>query len=201
MTDIEQPTKTEARASFTGKTLTHSQFEKAYAIAGIIHAEIRRTGSFADPLTHFSHAFKCGERFDTLRSESIVRDIFKARYGQTMNQMREALLNRETEIGDNARTLALKQAESIETLIRDGETMPFYRAYDEAATSLAETLDITQSGAKEMMKSAYSEAHGKDLYETGKAWEKAYHEPVREAARHERAAARSQMKSRNRSYA
>ena len=79
--------------------------------------------------------------------------------------------------------------------------MPFYRAYDHAAVSMAEQHNITETGAKEMMKTAYRETAGKELYDTGKELEKAHHEPVREEQRQERAANRNQARGqpRNRS--
>jgi hypothetical protein len=175
-----------ARDSFTGKTLTDGQFEESWALAGVMERSIRTSGSFVEKLGDYAHAFARAERFDATRGEVIIRDMFKARYGVTMKQMREGLLKREAEVKDTINEQAIEHARGIEPLIRDGETMPFYRAYDRQAAKMATTFGITQAGAKTMMKDAYEKIEGRDLYETGKALEEKYHLPAREAAKQER---------------
>jgi hypothetical protein len=172
-----------ARESFTGKTLTDSQFDESWAIAEIMHRSIKRSGSFHEKLVDYSHAFARSEKFDQMKGETIVRDQFKSRYGITMNQMRESLTNRETSLTRDERDGAFDYAQMIVPLISDGETMPFYRAFDYAGGALAEKLDITEVGAKKLMKEAFQEAEGRDLYEVGKAVEKEHHLPKRDAAR------------------
>lgn len=188
MTNSDQTA--DARNSFTGKSLTDSQFDESWALAEIMHRAIRKTASFTEKLTDYSFAFARSERFDQVKAETIIRDQFKARYGETMNQMREGLLEREATLPKKAQAEALKHARLIEPMIRDGGTMPFYRAYDHVGGALAEKLNITETAAKTLMKSAYQELEGRDLYETGKALEKTYHEPAREAARQSREAAK-----------
>lgn len=172
-----------ARTSFSGKTLTESQFQNAWAISGIVHTEIRKTGSFRDTLTDYSHAFARGEKFDALRGETIIRDVYQGRYALTMNQTREALMGREKDLllDQNTQAHALQYAEKVPELIKEGPTQPFYKAYDQAAILLSRDLNITQSGAKALIKDAYQNAHERDLYEAGKEVEEAYHKPVREA--------------------
>lgn len=200
MTEKDQMNLYEARNSSTGKALTNSQFDEVWSIVGIMKRGIGKTGSFREKLTDYAHAFARSERFDAMRGESIIRDIYSARYGQTMNQTREALLDREKSLQESGKDQALHHARSIEGMIKEGETMPFYRAYDNAALAMAEQHNITESGAKEMMKTAYREIESKELYETGKALEKAHHEPVKEARKeteHQtRTASRNQAKSR-----
>ena len=98
---------------------------------------------------------------------------------------------------------ALRSAEAIGPMIQQGQTQPFYQAYDQAATELSQTLKITQSGAKALMKDAYKAAHDRDLYEASKEVEDAYHKPVREAEiaarKAEKLEAESQTRSQNRS--
>lgn len=198
MTKIEPKKYHEARNGFTGKSLTNSQFDEAWAVAEVMHRNIDKTGSFIEKLADYSHAYARAERFDQMRGETIIRDVFKDRYGQSMNDMRKELLAREANLPKTAQSEALEQAHRIEPMIRDGETRPFYRAYDSAAYTLSEQLGITETGAKELMKTAYREAEGKELYETGKALEKAHHEPAREAAKQQRTENRSQTRSRKR---
>ena len=173
----------QARESFTGKTLTDGQFEEAYALAGVMERSIRTSGSFVEKLGDYAHAFARSERFDATRGEVIIRDMFKARYGVTMKQMRDGLMTREAEVKDSMAEAAIEHARGIEPLVRDGETMPFYRAFDRQAAKMATTFGITQAGAKTMMKDSYEKVEGRALYDTGKALEEKYHLPKREADR------------------
>lgn len=188
----------EARQSFTGKTLSDSQFDESWALAEIMHRGIRKSGSFHEKLVDYSHAFARSERFDQMKGETIIRDQFKARYGETMNKMRVALKEREENLPDTADRDALDHARMIEPLIRDGDTMPFYRAYDYVGGALAEKLKITEVGAKELMKTAFRKGESGELYDHGKALEKQFHQPVREAAQQAREAKRDQTRSRTR---
>ncbi|MCF6277209.1 MAG: hypothetical protein L3J16_00450 [Anaerolineales bacterium] len=189
---------TEARQSFTGKALSDSQFDESWALAEIMHRGIRKSGSFREKLTDYSHAFTRSEKFDQMKGETIIRDQFKARYGETMNQMRENLKSREANIPLSGHEQALDHARMIGPLIRDGDTMPFYRAHDVAGGALAEKLNITEAGAKRLMSDAYSKNEGRELYEIGKALEKQFHQPVREAVQQAREAKRDQTHSRAR---
>lgn len=170
-----------ARTSFSGKTLTENQFRDVWAISSILSHEIQKTGSFRDKLTDYSHAFARSERFDALRGETILRDIYTARFGQSLNQTREGLLAAEEALPAHAKARALECAETIGQLIQKPPTQPFYKAYDRAAVQMAGEFGITQTAAKSLMKDAYQGMHGRDLYEAGKEQEEAYHRPVREA--------------------
>ncbi|MCF6272996.1 MAG: hypothetical protein L3J37_07370 [Rhodobacteraceae bacterium] len=188
----------EARQSFTGKALSDSQFDESWALAEIMHRGIRKNGSFREKLTDYSHAFARGEKFDALKAEVIIRDQFKAHYGETMNRMRLTLKERQENLPDTADRDAIEYARMIEPLIRDGDTMPFYRAYDYVGGALAEKLNITETGAKELMKTAFRQSENRELYDFGKAVEKQFHQPVREAAQQAREAKRDQTHSRAR---
>tara|TARA_R110002072_G_scaffold302883_1_gene489462 strand:+ start:12373 stop:12981 length:609 start_codon:yes stop_codon:yes gene_type:complete len=184
----------EARDSFTGRNLTDSQFDIAVGLAGIIDRHIHKTGSFREPLTDYAHAFARSEKFDAMKGEVIVRDIYAARYGRTMNATREAILENEKNLPETAREQALQAARNIEGLIRDGETMPFYKAYDHEGSNLARSLSITENGAKHLMTESYRAVEGRELYETGKALEEKHHCPKVEAARQEREQERAQRR-------
>lgn len=181
-TDTNDGRKAEARQSFAGRNLTTSQFDEAWALSGIVAGEIHKSGSFRDKLSDYAHAFARNERFDTLKGEDIVRDLFKERYGETMNQMREGLMSREADIEDAIVDDALIRARSVTDLIREAPTMPFYRAYDQAAVKMAQDHGITEAGAKEMMKAAFASHEGRELYEAGKEAEELYHKPARREA-------------------
>ncbi|MEM9098683.1 MAG: hypothetical protein AAGC79_09175 [Pseudomonadota bacterium] len=186
---------TAARESFSGKTMTDSQLREAVAIADILHVEIHRSGTFIEKLTDYAHAFARNERFDAMRAEKVLRDTYTAVQGQSMNQTREGLQANEERLPEAAHARALACAETIGELIQAPPTQPFYQAYDRAAVTLATELQITQSGAKTLMKDAYSQAHNRDLYEHGKQIEDTYHKPVREAEIAQRKADRLQSQS------
>ena len=78
-----------ARESFSGKTLTKSQFREAWAISGILQQEIGKTGSFREKLTGYAHAFARSEKFDALRGETTIRDIYTARRVSSKSQENE----------------------------------------------------------------------------------------------------------------
>ena len=84
-----------ARESFSGRLLSGSQFGDAMAITEVIQREIWKTGTFKDKLGDYAHAFARSEKFDAMKAETIVRDLFRERTGKTMNQLREELLDRE----------------------------------------------------------------------------------------------------------
>jgi hypothetical protein len=196
MTDDKQTRIQAARDSFSGKGLTEAQFAEAWAISGIIKGEINRSGSFHEKLT----AYARNERFDAMRAENILRDVYKGRMGETTNQTREALLKQDRLLPDAAHNRILTHTDSIASMIQEGETRPFYQAYDAAAVNLSRELGITQNSAKAMMKDTFQSQYGRDLYNAGKELEAAYHKPVREAEIAERKAEQLQSRSRGRSY-
>ncbi|GFE50531.1 hypothetical protein So717_22840 [Roseobacter cerasinus] len=191
---------TAARESFSGKNMTETQLNKAIAIADIIHADIQKSGSFIEPLTDFSHAFARSEKFDAMRAEKMIRDVFTATRGQSMNQMRESLQTAADNLPDTARARALVCAESIGDLIQAAPTQPFYLAQDRAAVTLSSEFGITQNAAKALMADVFEQAHGKELYAHGKELEEAYHKPVREAEIAARKAEQLQSRNHTQSY-
>ena len=202
MTDADKDARiAAARESFSGRGLTESQFRKAWALTTVIREEIARSGSFRETLTDFAHAFARGEKFDALRGEAILRDVYGGRYGQSMNKTREGLLANEEALPDIARTRALDCAEAIGELIQKAPTQPFYQAYDRAGATLAKELGVTQSAAKTLMKEAFESHHGRTLYEVGKEAEEAYHRPVREAEIAARKADQLESRAQSRSRA
>ena len=187
MNDLFDPKENEklinARESYTGRGLTESQFEEGWALSGVIARGIKKSGSFHEKLTDYAHAFARSEKFDAMKCEVILRDLFKSRYGQTMNQMREGLAAREKALPQPMKEEAVTYARQIEPLIRDGNTMPFFRAYDRAGVAFADHAGISETAAKKFMQDSYREIEKRELYETGKALEEKYHMPVREAER------------------
>lgn len=177
-----QDRKVLARQSPAGKNLTVGQLNEGVAICEILHARIHKSGVFTDKLSHQAYGFARTEGVDVPRAEQMFRGLYTAVYGETMNQTRERLMEREKEIHDIIGNVALRHAHSVIDFIRDGETMPFYRALDKAAIAMANENGITQIGAKTMMKDAFRSHEGRELYEAGKEAEALYHKPAQEEA-------------------
>jgi len=169
-----------ARQSYHGKRMTASELEDAYAIAGILQREIKRSGSFYEARENYAFTYAKGKKQSPDQAQEALADVFATRYGQSMNQMREALLAKEQTVRAE---IALPQAEDTLRLIKEGATMPYYKALDQAATDLAERQGITTNRAKSLMGEAYQTAHNTTLYEAGKALEEQHHKPVVEAER------------------
>ena len=180
------------RNSEVAKTLTEAQYVIAVGVANVINYHIQKTGSFRDALTDYAHAFARSEKFDAMKGEIIIRDVYKEQYGRTMNAAREALLENAKNLPETAREQALQAARKTLDKISQGEIEPFYRAYDREGSILARTLNVTESGAKQLMVESYRAVEGRELYETGKELEEQHHKPKVDEARQERAKARSQ---------
>lgn len=186
-----------ARNTFNGRGLTDAQFEKAWAISGILNTEIHSRGSFKEPLTDYAHVFARDEKFDALRGEAIVRDVYQGRYGQTLNQTREALKAKEEALPEHARARALACAETIGDLIQQAPTQPFYQAQDRASVTLSTEFGITQLTAKKLMAETFEAKHGKDLYRHAKDLEATHYKPVRDAEIAARKAETARTRSRS----
>jgi hypothetical protein len=192
-----------ARDSFAGRLLTDSQFSEAIAITGILESEIRKSGTFKEKLGDYSHAFARTEKFDAMKAESALRDLFKARTGQSMNQLREELMDRENELDNSVDEQVKTVTRDIGPMIKEGNKMPFHRAYDFQASVLATNLGITNAGAKRLMTEVFRQEADGELYDWGKGLEDKYYRPQIEAEKAERQSARekpaqSRRRSRNR---
>ena len=176
----------QARESFSGRLLTDAQFDEAMAITGILEREIRKSGAFKDKLGDYAHAFARTEKFDAMKSETIIRDLFKERTGQTMNQMREALADREQKLTDQDRQNAYQCACNIGPMIENGNKMSFNRAFAHQAQSLAGELGITDAAAKNLMKEEFKAVEESELYDWGKELEEHFYRPQIEAEKQRR---------------
>lgn len=181
-----------ARESFSGRLLTDRQFDEAMAITGIVEREIRQSGSFKDKLGDYAYAFARSEKFDAVKSETIIRDLFKERTGRTMNQMREELAKREETVTDDHRARAYSQACAIGELMQNGVKMPFSRAYAQHARELAEEIGVTDACAKRLMREEFAAVEGTELHAWGKDLDETIYRPQIEAAKNERAMSREE---------
>lgn len=176
----------QARDSFAGRLLTDTQFNEAMAITGIIESEIKKSGTFREKLGDYAHAFARTEKFDAMKAESTLRDLFKARTGQSMNEMREHLMEREKNLGDVDPEVVKDVTRAIGPMIKEGNKMTFHRAYDVQAAKLADELGITNTGAKKLMTETFRQEAGSELYDWGKGLEEKYYRPQIEAEKQQR---------------
>jgi hypothetical protein len=181
-----------ARESFSGRLLTDRQFEEAISITGIIESEIRESGSFKDKLGDYSYAFARSQSFDAVKSETIIRDLFKERTGQTMNQMRESLAEREDAVTDDHRAKAYSQACAIGDVMEQGVKVTFNRALAHQAQQLAVEIGVTDTCAKRLMREEFAAAEESELMDWGKELDETVYRPQIDAEKSERMAAREE---------
>lgn len=152
-----------ARESFSGRLLSDAQFDEAIAITRILEREIYRSGAFKDKLKDYSFAMARSDGMDIKRAEGTIRDLFRERTGQTMNQLREALMAREESLDERSPSLRdqiLTAAHGIELRMADGDKITFGRASAEASKALADDLGITDRKARFMMRDAFEAEQG-----------------------------------------
>lgn len=175
------------RESFSGRLLSDAQFDNGRAVAGILKRRIQRNGAFLDDLRDYAYTFSRTEDIEPIRAEAIIRDIFKAQYGQTMNQMREGLAERESKLTKVQTGLAYDFALATGKMIEEGDKISFNRAFNHQAAQLARQLDITDAGAKRLMKEEFKAAEADlDFYEWGKDIEERFYRPQIEAEKEQR---------------
>lgn len=180
-----------ARESFSGRLLTEPQFEEAMAITGIIEREIQRTGTFKEKLGDYAHAFARTEKFEAMKAETILRDLFRERTGRSMNQMREALMAKEERLTPEDRQRGYQFAVGVGDMIRIGNTaegrrMTFNRAYAYQAQVFSTELGITDTFAKSVMSAEFKVQRGTEFYDWGKSLEREFYRPQVEADRQRR---------------
>lgn len=175
------------RESFSGRPLSDAQFDNVKAITDILKRKIQRDGAFLDDLRDYAYAFARTEDIEPVRAESIIRDIFKAQNGQTMNQMREGLAERESKLTRGQTALAYDFALATGKMIEEGDKISFNRAFNHQAAQLAGELRITHAGAKRLMKEEFKAAEADlDFYEWGKDIEERFYRPQIEAEKQQR---------------
>jgi len=184
-----------ARESFSGRLLTDRQFDDAMTITGVIEREIKHSGTFKDKLGDYAYAFARSEKFDAMKAESIIRDLFKERTGQTMNQMRENLTKQEEALSDYNRKQAYHEACAISDLMENGVKLSFHRAFAHQAQQYAEQIGVTDACAKRLMRDEFASVEAVELQAWGKELDEQFYRPQIEAEmaeRNGRAQSRSQ---------
>lgn len=197
-TTTQNPDETEriaeARESFSGRLLSNAQFEEAMAITRIIEREILKTGTFKDKLGDYAYAFARSQRMDAQRAENVLRDLYKERTDQTMNQTREALMKREEALGPDDRAHGYEHAVRIGEQVEHGNKIAFSRAYSTEAQSMARDLGVTDSFARRVMAEEFEAAENLQLAEWGKELDVQHFKPQIEAEKAERTRTKGQTR-------
>jgi len=192
----------EARESFSGRILTDHQYQKADAFTDLIRSEIHYSGKFKEALGDLSYTFARMETFDASRAENTLRDIFKLKNGQTMNDLREDLMKREETLELDSDTLERVKdiTREIASAIKDGDKMTFNRAYTQQAEKLAGEFGITNAGARRLMTETFRKETDGELYDWGKELEEKYYRPQIEAEANERKSNRTNSNASRSAY-
>ena len=175
------------RESFSARLLTDPQFEEFTSICGILHREIHRSGSFIEKLETYAFAVSRTEKgINAAKADTILRDIFKGLFGQSLDQLRKQLLKTQEELDEEQASVGLDFAYATLQQIEDGDKIPFYRAYAQQAALMATELGITDVFAKKLMGEQFEAAEAREFYEEGKQFEDKFYRPQIEAEKRKR---------------
>ncbi len=187
----------ETRQSFSAILLNDRQFDDVIAITGIMERTIKETGRFQKKLDDYSSAFAASENFNIAKANTIIRDIYKARTGESMKQTLDKLLNKEKALFDREnnpaeaeRDQAYRAANEIGQMVEQGNKMTFNRAFAYEASQLATNLGTTDAGAKKLISETFKETENRDFKEWGMELDKTYYRPQIEAEKQDRALAK-----------
>jgi len=203
--DVTYPPKemdrvAKARDNYSGRLLSDPHFDEAMMITKIIEDEIQSSGRFAEKLNDYSAAYaRTKKNLSIVQAETIIRDLYKERTGQSMKQTLDGYQQREENLTAEQRRGAYSYAEDVGSMIEHGNKLSFHRAYSNQAKSYALDLNITDLGAKRIMSEQFEAVRGEKLYDWGKSKETTYYRPQIEAERQERRAQRLQNQTQKRS--
>ena len=199
---IDHSIVTKTRESFSARLLTDPQFEEFASICGILHREIHRSGSFIEKLETYAFAVSRIEKgINAAKADTILRDIFKGLFGQSLDQLRKQLLKTQEELDEEQVSVGLDFAYATLQQIEDGDKMPFYRAYAEQAALMATELGITDVFAKKLMGEQFEAAEARKFYEEGKQFEDKFYRPQIEAEKRNRESRNGNGRKRYSGYA
>jgi len=189
ITEYVDPKRIEARNAPHAKYMTESQMDVTWDMVSIVRRGMLRSGKFSETLGQLAGTYALDQNIPKDQAEFILRDQYEARYGEGMKQTLDNLRERETVLREAGTEQALHHAQRVEGHIKNGQTMPAYKAIDVEGVEMSQKHGITEIAAKSMMNDAFEKENGRSLYEVGKELEAQYHKPVRDA---ERAALRAQ---------
>ncbi len=181
----------DTRECFSARLLSDAQYFECKSVARIIEREILYSGTFKEKLGDYAYALARLQKFDVAKAETILRDVFKASTGQSMNQMRESLAANLEAIDDDNRQQAYQSACDIGEFMENGDKLCFNRAFAALAQNFARELGITDIAAKRIMSDEFNKAEGSKLYDWGKELDEQFFRPQIDAEKQQRASSRS----------
>ena len=179
-----------ARESFSGRLLTDTQFDEIIAHTRIVEAEIHRSGTFKDCLGDYAYTYAKRYKANPERAEHIIRDLYRERVGETMNQTRERLMKREEALTEGDRAMGYEHAVRIGERVEHGDKIAFSRGYAAEAGAMAGNLGITHVAARKIMAEEFEAAENLPLRDWGKELDVQHFQPQIEAEKQERARSR-----------
>lgn len=188
------------RESFSGRLLGDALFKEFNLSAQVVEGEIHHSGTFKDCLGDYAYMIAKRHKMDAQRAENIIRDLYKERVGETMNQTREGLMKREEALTDDERAMGYEHAVRIGERVERGDKIAFSRAYSTEAGAMAANLGITQIAARKIMAQEFEAAENTQLRDWGKELDAQYFQPQIEAEKAERAQSRGQNHSQGRGH-
>lgn len=184
---IDEGVVAEARETYSARLLTDPQFEEFVSICAILNREVHRSGSFIEKLENYAFTISRTEKgINAARADTILRDLFKVLFGQTMDALRKSLNKTEEELDDDSIALGHEFAIATLKMIEEGDLMPFHRAFAHQATLMAIELAITDIAAKRIMSEQFEAKEAREFYEEGKQFEDRFYKPQLEAAKRQR---------------
>jgi hypothetical protein len=174
------------RESFSGRMLTNRLYADFEAVTKIIERGIHESGTFVDQLGDYSYAIARSQRFDAAKAETILRDLFRERTGQTMNQLREQLVQREENLTPTEKSRGLVYGAEIADILERGNKLTFNRVLAEQAERYGDELGITHAKARSIMAEAYEAVEDGSFYDWGKELDKRFFQAQVDAEKAER---------------
>lgn len=174
------------RESFSGRMLTNRLHADFVAVTKIIERGIHESGTFVDQLGDYSYAIARSQRFDAVKAETILRDLFRERTGQTMNQLREQLTKREENLTPAEKSRGLIYGAEIADILERGDKLTFSRVLAEQAERYGDELGITHAKARSIMAEAYEAVEDGSFYDWGKELDKRFFQAQVDAEKAER---------------
>lgn len=176
----------ETRESFSGRLLTNRLYADFVAVTKIIERGIHESGTFVDQLGDYSYAIARSQRFDAVKAETILRDLFRERTGQSMNQLREQLTKREESLTPSEKSRGLIYGAEIADSLERGNKLTFNRVLAEQAERYGDELGITHAKARSIMAEAYEAVEDGSFYDWGKELDKRFFQAQVDAEKAER---------------
>ena len=191
-----------ARESFSGLLLTERQFYEVTAITGIIERSMQETGTFQKQLDSYSTSYAASNGISIAKANTVIRDIYAARKGETLKKSLDGLRKNEEKLFDrknNPAAAELQQAyiaaNEVGRMVEQGKKITFNRALAYEASQLAPSLGITDLGAKKLMSESFKQVENREFRDWGKELDSKYYHPQIEAEKAERTLQRSQTRT------